>query len=157
MAYAPQQWRNGIEGGTPTSAKRFNHIETGIADVDDAISDLEAAVTYLSDTKAPQDRKITASTGLTGGGNLTADRTIAADFGTSSGTVCEGNDSRLADQRTPNDRSVSHTKLTTDLRGDVESALRSDDARILRIMEPADYDALGANTDPNTIYLVYED
>jgi len=43
---------------------------------------------------------VTAGTGLTGG-TITGTGTIAADFGTASGTICQGNDSRLSDARTP--------------------------------------------------------
>lgn len=39
----------------------------------------------------PSSRQIIAGTGLTGGGNLTADRTISANFGTTANTVCAGN------------------------------------------------------------------
>lgn len=41
-------------------------------------------------------RQIIAGTGLSGGGTLAADRTLAVVYGTSAGTACEGNDSRLA-------------------------------------------------------------
>ena len=34
MAYEPQDWKNGREGGTPVSAARLNHIEQGIAGVE---------------------------------------------------------------------------------------------------------------------------
>lgn len=37
------------------------------------------------------DRSISAGTGLAGGGNLTADRTISVNFGTTAGTVAQGN------------------------------------------------------------------
>jgi hypothetical protein len=47
---------------------------------------------------------ITAGSGLTGG-TITTSGTIAADFGTTASTVCQGNDSRLSDARTP----LSHT------------------------------------------------
>jgi hypothetical protein len=50
---------------------------------------------------APSSRLISAGSGLMGGGDLSADRTIAADFGTTAGKVTEGNDSRLSDARTP--------------------------------------------------------
>jgi len=45
--------------------------------------------------KVPTARTITAGTGLTGGGDLTADRTLAANFGTGAGTIAQGNDSRI--------------------------------------------------------------
>jgi hypothetical protein len=49
----------------------------------------------------PTARTITAGTGLTGGGDLTANRTLSVSYGTSAGTAAEGNDSRLSDSRTP--------------------------------------------------------
>lgn len=49
----------------------------------------------------PTARTITAGTGLTGGGDLSADRTLTVAYGTSSTTACVGNDSRLSDSRTP--------------------------------------------------------
>ncbi|RPD38056.1 tail fiber domain-containing protein [Chitinophaga barathri] len=45
-------------------------------------------------------RSIIAGTGLTGGGNLTADRTISANFGTAAGTIAQGNDSRILNGQT---------------------------------------------------------
>jgi hypothetical protein len=45
--------------------------------------------------KAPAARLITAGTGLTGGGDLTADRTLAVSYGTGAGTAAQGNDSRI--------------------------------------------------------------
>lgn len=40
-------------------------------------------------------RQVLAGTGLTGGGDLTADRTLAVSFGSSAGTAAQGNDSRI--------------------------------------------------------------
>lgn len=51
--------------------------------------------------KVPTSRLITAGTGLTGGGDLTTDRTLEVSFGVLGGTACEGDDSRLSDARTP--------------------------------------------------------
>lgn len=45
---------------------------------------------------APTTRQITAGTGLTGGGTLAADRTLAVSYGTTAGTAVQGNDSRIA-------------------------------------------------------------
>jgi len=50
---------------------------------------------------------ITAGTGLTGGGTTGA-VTLAADFGTTAGTVTQGNDPRLSDARTPTAHATSH-------------------------------------------------
>ncbi|MGW7726219.1 hypothetical protein ACWGJ6_23155 [Streptomyces canus] len=52
--------------------------------------------------RVPTSRQVTAGTGLTGGGNLTADRTLAVAYGSSAGTAAQGNDSRLSDSRNPN-------------------------------------------------------
>lgn len=58
-------------------------------------------------------RTVSAGTGLTGGGDLSADRSLAVSFGTTAGTAAQGNDSRLSDPRTPTDGSVTTTKLAT--------------------------------------------
>ena len=56
---------------------------------------------YLATGVVPVERTITAGDGLIGGGSLDADRTLSVNFGTTAGTVCEGNDSRLSNARTP--------------------------------------------------------
>ncbi len=56
----------------------------------------------------PTARTITAGTGLSGGGDLTADRTLSVSFGTTSGTAAQGNDTRLSDARTPTAHAASH-------------------------------------------------
>jgi hypothetical protein len=55
---------------------------------------------------------VTAGTGLTGG-TITGTGTIAADFGTASGTICQGNDSRLSDARTPTAHNHSASEVTS--------------------------------------------
>jgi len=57
---------------------------------------------------------VTAGSGLTGG-TITTSGTIAANFGTAAGTVCQGNDARLTDARTP----LAHTHVA----GDVTSGI----------------------------------
>ena len=56
----------------------------------------------------PTSRNITAGTGLTGGGDLTADRTLSVSYGSTAGTAAQGNDSRLSDSRTPTAHKTSH-------------------------------------------------
>lgn len=51
--------------------------------------------------KAPTARLIGSGTGLSGGGDLSADRTLAVLYGSTAGTAAQGNDSRLSDARTP--------------------------------------------------------
>jgi len=65
----------------------------------------------LASALAAQSLTLTAGTGLTGGGDLSANRTFAVAFGTSSTTACVGNDSRLSDTRTPTDGTVTTAKL----------------------------------------------
>lgn len=55
-----------------------------------------AVVLAASDVGAvPTARTITAGTGLTGGGALSADRTLVVSYGTAAGTAAQGNDSRI--------------------------------------------------------------
>lgn len=57
-------------------------------------TDLAAAVTALSG-KADKATTITAGTGLIGGGDLSANRTLSVSYGATAGTSCQGNDSRI--------------------------------------------------------------
>lgn len=87
----------------------------------------------------PNARTVTAGAGLTGGGDLSADRTlavgagagvvvsadaVAADFGSGAGKVTEGNDARLSDARTPTAHGISGAEHTG-LGGAVENNLVS--------------------------------
>lgn len=62
----------------------------------------------------PTTRQVIAGTGLTGGGDLTADRTFTVAYGTAAGTAAQGNDSRLSDARTPTAHATSHRPGGTD-------------------------------------------
>lgn len=62
----------------------------------------------------PTTRTVSAGTGLTGGGDLSADRTLTVAYGTSSTTACVGNDSRLSDARTPTAHKTTHATGGTD-------------------------------------------
>ncbi len=60
---------------------------------------------------------VVGGTGLTGG-TITATGTLAVSYGTTAGTACEGNDSRLSDARTP----TSHTHaIKQEISGFIES------------------------------------
>jgi len=59
--------------GTGTASARDDHVHAGV----------------------PASRTVSAGTGLTGGGDLSANRTISANVGTSSGTLAAGDDSRI--------------------------------------------------------------
>lgn len=75
-------------------------------------ADVAAASAALAG-KADKTTSVSAGTGLTGGGDLSTSRTLAADFGTTAGKVCQGNDSRLSDARTP----LAHTHAIANVTG----------------------------------------
>ncbi|MDX2697111.1 hypothetical protein [Streptomyces ipomoeae] len=77
--------------------------ETGVVTIDAA--DVGAV---------PTARQVIAGTGLTGGGALTADRTLTVSFGTTGTTVCVGNDARLSDARTPTTHAATHSSAGSD-------------------------------------------
>lgn len=47
----------------------------------------------------PQTRTISTTNGISGGGDLSANLTISPTYGTTANTICQGNDSRLSDDR----------------------------------------------------------
>lgn len=80
------------------SWQTLNKAAVGLANVDntsDANKPISTATQTALDAKAPATRTIAAGTGLTGGGDLSADRTLTANFGTGAGTIAQGNDSRI--------------------------------------------------------------
>lgn len=98
-AESPVQSVNG-----QTGAVVLGKADVGLGSVDntaDADKPVSSAQQSALDGKVPTSRTITAGTGLTGGGTLAADRSLAVVFGTTAGTACQGNDARLTDARTP--------------------------------------------------------
>ena len=81
----------GIE--TVTGAKTFTAapVVPAAAFPETAVSGLVADLAG----KVPTTRVVTAGTGLSGGGDLTADRTLTVAYGTTAGTAAQGNDSRI--------------------------------------------------------------
>lgn len=71
----------------------------------------DARVTAGITAKADKTTTVSAGTGLTGGGDLSANRSLAVAYGTTAGTAAQGNDSRLSDARTP----TAHTHAVSDL------------------------------------------
>lgn len=78
-------------GAAATDATSKVTAHAGSADPhgDRAYADAQIA------TRALTSRQILAGTGLTGGGSLAADRTLAVSFGTTAGTAAAGDDSRI--------------------------------------------------------------
>lgn len=64
------------------------------------------------DAKASSSLSVLAGAGLTGGGTLTQNRTLAVQFGTTAGTVMEGNDSRIAGAVPQTRQIIAGTGLT---------------------------------------------
>lgn len=110
----------GLTGGTITTsgtlAVNFGTTAGTVAQGNDsrivnAVTTTQLAA-YATTTQlanyTPTTRSVASGTGLTGGGNLSADRTLSVSFGTLAGTVAEGNDSRLSNARTPTAHASSH-------------------------------------------------
>lgn len=60
----------------------------------------------VASTAVQPARQVIAGTGLTGGGDLSADRTLAVAYGTAAGTAAQGNDSRITGA-VPNTRTIT--------------------------------------------------
>jgi hypothetical protein len=56
----------------------------------------------------PGSRRVDTSNGLQGGGDLTADLTLEPTYGSTANTVCEGDDARLSNARTPTAHASTH-------------------------------------------------
>ena len=86
--------------GTSTAYSRADHVH---------------AMPTAADVGAVADaRQVIAGTGLTGGGDLSADRTLSVTYGTTAGTAAQGNDSRLSNARTPTAHAASHASGGSD-------------------------------------------
>lgn len=72
--------------------------------------------------KAATATTITAGVGLTGGGDLSANRTLAVSFGASAGTATEGNDSRIVGAEQTSNKGVADGYASLDGGGKVPSA-----------------------------------
>lgn len=74
------------------------------------VNDVGDTITIASTAVLPT-RQIISGTGLSGGGDLSADRTLAVAYGTTAGTAAQGNDARLSDARTP----LTHTHTASQI------------------------------------------
>jgi hypothetical protein len=122
----------GLSGGGTLAADRTLSVAYGTSSTtaargdDSRLSDARTPTAHATshatgntDPLAPSDigavptsRQVIAGTGLTGGGALSADRTLTVAYGTSSTTAAVGNDARLSDTRTPTDGSVTDAKVS---------------------------------------------
>ena len=102
-------WTN--VSGRPLTVSSFTNDSgyiSGIssADISTALGYTPATSTHTHSYEVP----LTFSTGLTRTSN-----TITANFGSTAGTICQGNDARLSDARTP----LTHTHSYLDLSGGI--------------------------------------
>lgn len=93
---------------------RFGYTVTATAGVS-SVNGRTGDVTGLAESAdaVPTTRTVSAGTGLSGGGDLSADRSLAVAYGTTAGTAAQGNDTRLSDQRAPTDGSVTDAKVAS--------------------------------------------
>ena len=99
------------EEGTANSLARSDHqhsfdaatiVKQNIRNGTTATAPSEDVVYDALALKADKTTTISGASGLTGGGDLSSNRTISPSYGTTSNTVCQGNDTRLSDSRAPN-------------------------------------------------------
>jgi hypothetical protein len=84
-----------INAGAAIAKSKLAALNIGDADVS-SIS--ESKITNLTTdlgNKADKTTTISAGTGLTGGGDLSANRTLTVSYGATAGTAAQGNDSRI--------------------------------------------------------------
>jgi hypothetical protein len=91
-----------LEDGAVTLPKLSAGVQTSVTKADGSaqkasnLSDLTNAGTARTNLGVPPAaRAVTAGTGLAGGGDLSADRTLTVSYGTTSGTAAQGDDSRI--------------------------------------------------------------
>jgi hypothetical protein len=72
--------------------------------------------------KADKATTISAGTGLTGGGDLSANRTLTVSYGTTAGTAAEGNDSRITGAEQTANKGAINGYASLDGTGKVPSA-----------------------------------
>lgn len=75
------------------------------------IKAVRSEVTSGLSGKVGTSRTISTTSPLTGGGDLSANRTLAVTTGTTAGTVAAGDDGRFTDTRTPTDGTVTNAKV----------------------------------------------
>jgi hypothetical protein len=76
--------------------------------------------------KVPATRSVSAGTGLSGGGDLSADRSLTVVYGSGAGTATQGNDPRNSDARTPLAHAHAESdvvNLVPDLAGKIGAAI----------------------------------
>ncbi|QGH75894.1 hypothetical protein SEA_AXYM_27 [Gordonia phage Axym] len=157
--------------GSPGALDTLNELAAALGDD----PNFAATVTAQIATKADKLRQIIAGSGLTGGGTLEADRTLAVDFGTGTNQAVRGDDARLSNARTPTshqhnasdinagtlniariaDGAVTLAKLAAAVQtslGKADSAVQGPGLTLWKGTQTA-YNAIGTK-DANTVYVI---
>jgi len=101
---------------------------SGVADITTPVGGTESGNVVLNAADlgaVPTSRTISPGTGLTGGGDLTANRSLAVVYGTTAGTVAQGNDARFGTTGT-SPRPIYAVVLSADAPLDRRTAAASD-------------------------------
>ncbi|AMS03595.1 tail protein [Gordonia phage Emalyn] len=93
--------------GSPGALDTLNELAAALGDDPNFAATVAAQIAE----KADKVRQVIAGAGLTGGGDLSADRTLAVDFGTGTNQAVRGDDVRLSNARTP----TSHQHNASDI------------------------------------------
>lgn len=94
-AMLAQAGTNGTGTVNGPASSTTGHLATYADATGKNIADGGAVPTLASLGGAPTTRLVSAGTGLSGGGDLSADRSLAVSYGTAAGTSAQGNDSRF--------------------------------------------------------------
>ncbi len=86
-----------VVDGSPSTLDTLNELAAALGDDPNFATTMSTQIGL----KADKTTTVSAGTGLTGGGDLSTNRTLEVSYGTSAGTSCQGNDARLSDSRTP--------------------------------------------------------
>ncbi|QWY84900.1 minor tail protein [Gordonia phage MScarn] len=108
--------------GSPGALDTLNELAAALGDDPNFATTVSTQIA----TKADKIRKVIAGAGLTGGGTLEADRTLAVDFGTGTSQAVRGDDARLSNARTP----TSHQHNASDINAGTLQIARLGDGTI---------------------------
>lgn len=91
-----------VQRRTPVTARALNSMIVGVRGVRTTMSVLISEVNQIAadlgatmDDYVPRSRSVSAGTGLSGGGDLTADRSLTVEYGATATTAARGDDARI--------------------------------------------------------------